>query len=288
VQIGGKEGINPFILSDPLVDYDTRGVAFSSLLWQLSDWDGDVVSIQKSDVMSGIPNNRNLNPNVKPSSSKIRTFQGADKPERFIRKELVSYARQLYDRKYVVGWEGAMSARVDEDKIVGTPQGSSFGNLNEDHLCELDLEGNMLTDFKPPLEHSMYVELYKKNPDCGCILHAQPTWLGLLSCRDDIDKRTPLGPLTVAESGQAFDIAYVPFYSQGPSSVAHHLKSWESSHNVYIVANNGVIVLAQRVEDAYYMLEELEHRAQMTLLAERNRTRYLNSQELFNLRRGIG
>jgi ribulose-5-phosphate 4-epimerase/fuculose-1-phosphate aldolase len=238
--------------------------------------------------MSGLNKNGNKLAGVKPTVTNSHAFEGAYSPEEFIRKEIACYSKQLYDRKYVVGREGSLSARVEENKVIGTPAGISFGNVDESRLCEVDLEGNRLNASEPPREFRMYLELYKKNPECGCILHIQPTFLTLLSCRDDIDKRDPLGSMTVKQSTMMYDVAFIPFYNQGVSSVAHHLKSWENTHDAYLVANNGIMVLGHRVEDAYYMLEELEQMAKLTLLAERNRTRFLSAQEIFSLRKGIG
>src|SRR4051812_1277417 len=56
------------------------------------------------------------------------------------RGELVAIARSLYLRGYTFGTAGNLSVRLGE-RVIISPTNSSFGDLSEDGLAEVGLDG---------------------------------------------------------------------------------------------------------------------------------------------------
>lgn len=76
--------------------------------------------------------------------------------------EMVNLARSLFERGYTVGGAGNLSVRLDENRILVTPTGSSLGRLQADRLSVLDMEGNVLEGDKPSKESIFHLAMYQK------------------------------------------------------------------------------------------------------------------------------
>ena len=60
-------------------------------------------------------------------------------------KELmVQLGLSFYERGYTVGGAGNLSVRLDDNRVLVTPTGSSLGRLSVERLSVLDMEGNLL------------------------------------------------------------------------------------------------------------------------------------------------
>ncbi len=77
--------------------------------------------------------------------------------------EMVNLARSLFERGYTVGGAGNLSVRLDENRILVTPTGSSLGRLEADRLSVLDMQGNVLSGDKPSKESVFHLAMYQKN-----------------------------------------------------------------------------------------------------------------------------
>ncbi|MEN2829512.1 3-oxo-tetronate 4-phosphate decarboxylase [Mannheimia haemolytica] len=76
--------------------------------------------------------------------------------------EMVNLARSLFERGYTVGGAGNLSVRLDENRILVTPTGSSLGRLEADRLSVLDMQGNVLSGDKPSKESVFHLAMYQK------------------------------------------------------------------------------------------------------------------------------
>ena len=76
-------------------------------------------------------------------------------------KELmVQLGRSFYERGYTVGGAGNLSVRLDENRVLVTPTGSSLGRLKAECLSVLDMDGNVFVGDKPSKECVFHLAMY--------------------------------------------------------------------------------------------------------------------------------
>lgn len=68
--------------------------------------------------------------------------------------------------------DGNLSARCSDGGVLITPSGVYKGDLEEDMLLEVDLEGRVLSGTgRPSSESPMHLALYRTRPEVGGVVH---------------------------------------------------------------------------------------------------------------------
>lgn len=94
---------------------------------------------------------------------------------------LAEAGRQLYLMGMVPATSGNFSVRLDENRIAITVSGRHKGRLTADDIMLIDLDGNSLDDRQPSAEKHLHVQIYRRFPEAGAILHPHSIHATLLS-----------------------------------------------------------------------------------------------------------
>ncbi len=180
------------------------------------------------------------------------------------RKQIVEIGKLLYDRNYVVAFDGNVSVRLDEGRVLATPTMTSKGRMTEDCLAITDMDGKALNDKKASSELAMHLLIYKMRPDINAVCHAHP----------------PHGT-AFAVAGLAIDkpilseviltLGCVPLTDYGTPStdeLTEAMKPFVGLHNALLMANHGAVAYGRHLWEAYDRLETLEHTAKIAILAK--------------------
>jgi L-fuculose-phosphate aldolase len=183
------------------------------------------------------------------------------------RNEIAYFMRRLYQQGLTTTSGGNLSVRLPGNKILITPSGSDKGRMKGSEIGLMDYEGKPLSKFKPSIESSMHLMVYKARPDVNAIVHAHPVVTSTFAATDlEINCRL------LAES---YAILGKPLYAP------YHL----------IMKNHGALTVGKSLLEAFDRLEVLETCAKMTLLSEgffKGRTTLLGKKELCDIDRLIG
>jgi methylthioribulose-1-phosphate dehydratase len=96
--------------------------------------------------------------------------------------EIIRAGRFFFERGWVPATAGNFSARLDTDHMAITVSGRHKGELDEDGIMAIDLEGNVLTkDKRPSAETFLHIILYRRDPTLGSVLHTHSVNATLLS-----------------------------------------------------------------------------------------------------------
>lgn len=201
-----------------------------------------------------------------------------------LKKIMVQLGRSFYERGYTVGGAGNLSARLDEHRILVTPTGSSLGRLEEAKLSVLDMEGNLLEGDKPSKESVFHLAMYRKNPECKAIVHLHSTYLTALSCLENLDPQNAMKAFTPYYVMRVGSLPVIPYYRPGSPRIAEELEARALSGKAFLLANHGVVVTGQDLLDAADNTEELEETAKLFFLLQGQPIRYLNDDEVNELR----
>ncbi|OOF42300.1 aldolase [Rodentibacter rarus] len=197
---------------------------------------------------------------------------------------MVQLGRSFYERGYTVGGAGNLSVRLDENRILVTPTGSSLGRLKAERLSVLDMDGNVLEGDKPSKESVFHLAMYRKNSECRAIVHLHSTYLTALSCLENLDPQNAMKAFTPYYVMRVGGLPVIPYYRPGSPRIAEELEARALSGKAFLLANHGVVVTGEDLLDAADNAEELEETAKLFFLLQGKPIRYLTDDEVNELK----
>ena len=92
-----------------------------------------------------------------------------------LRTAICRIGKLSYDRNYIVGADGNISARAADGTILITPTGAMKGFLEPHQVAHVDMTGRAIDDGpKPSSEVGIHLVSYQERPDVKAICHAHP------------------------------------------------------------------------------------------------------------------
>ncbi len=180
------------------------------------------------------------------------------------RKLICEVGKLLYDRSYVVAFDGNVSIRLGENRVLATPTMTSKGRMTEDCLALTDLDGTPLNDKRASSELAMHLLIYKMRPDIHAVCHAHPAHGTAFAVAGlAIDK-----PIL---SEVVLTLGCVPLTAYGTPStdeLTEAMKPFVPHHNALLMANHGAVAYGEHLWQAFDRLETLEHTAKIAILAK--------------------
>ena len=95
--------------------------------------------------------------------------------------ELVEAGRTLYSLGMVPATSGNFSARLNGEKMAITVSGRHKGKLTQADIMVVDADGHSLDGRRPSAETLLHVQIYKRYPSAGAVLHPHSVNATLLS-----------------------------------------------------------------------------------------------------------
>jgi len=181
------------------------------------------------------------------------------------RRDIIDYARQVYDKGIVAATDGNISYRIMSDRVMITPSGTSFATLTTDTLAYVDLDGtNLGFQYKPSSELPMHLEIYRQRPDVNAIIHAHPPYATALTLTG-ISLEDPILPEVVMMFGKIPTAPYAtPSTKESAESIRHLIKD----HQAILLDHHGAVTYGGSLEEAFHKMEKLEHAAKTILAAK--------------------
>ncbi len=179
-----------------------------------------------------------------------------------IREQIVEIGKRLYNKNLISGYEGNISAR-EGDKVYITPSGLCKGFLTTEDIIVIDLDGNLLEgNKKPSSETKMHLKIYNSREDIKGIVHAHPPVATGFACAG-LGLEQSLTAETVLMFGT---IPLAPYGTPSTDKLPESLNNF-LEYNAILLANHGAVSFAENLEKAYFLMEQVEHYAKITLVA---------------------
>jgi L-fuculose-phosphate aldolase len=176
------------------------------------------------------------------------------------RKDLVKTAREMNRSGLNQGTSGNLSLR-DGDGLLITPSGLDYEAMGPEHLVRLDREGRVLEGRKPSSEWRIHRDIYASRPDAAAILHAHPVHCMALAC---LNRPIPAFHYMVAVAG-GHDIRCAPYATFGTQALSDHVLTGLEGRRACLMANHGLVCLAEDAAGALALAIEIELLAQAYL-----------------------
>lgn len=204
--------------------------------------------------------------------------------EKELKTQLVQLSRSLFERGFSVGGAGNISVKLDDNRFLVTPTGSSLGRLKEEELSVIDAEGNVLSGKKPSKEYFFHLALYREKTECNAIVHLHSTYLTALSCKADLDYDNAIKAFTPYYVMRVGRLPVIPYYRPGAAEIGRDLAAKAKESKAFLLANHGVVVCGSDLRDAVDNSEELEETAKLMFILQGQNIRYLTDDEVSDLK----
>ena len=187
------------------------------------------------------------------------------KTEDELRREIVEIGRWIHRLGFVSGYDGNISVRLDNRRILSTPTTISKGMMEPDDLVVVDYQGQKITGRRNvSSEIAMHLLIYKRRPDVHGVVHAHPpTATGYAAAG------LPLNKALVSEI--VLTLGCIPlarYGTPGTPELTEALAPLVGSYDAILMANHGVVTSGPDVERAYFRMETVEHFAKVSLVTE--------------------
>lgn len=187
--------------------------------------------------------------------------------EQRLREALVEIGARLYARGLISANDGNFSVRLDARRILITPRGRSKGWMRPEDMVVIDLDGRVLRMGRgragPSSEWPMHIEAYRQRPDIAAVLHAHPPYTVALTVAG-VPFPSEVLPEVVMTVGNV-PTARLAVPSSEDDALA--IREWIRDHDVVLLPHHGVVTVGRSLEEAWMILERIEHAAKVYVLS---------------------
>ena len=181
--------------------------------------------------------------------------------ESFAREILADVCAKLYDRRLTVSAGGNMSIRINDEEILITPSGRNKGLLLPEDMVRMSMDGKVIDEGKPSIEHRFHLALYNRNQETNAIVHCHPLYCTTLAVKGE-KIRSDLTPEGVLLLG---DVPMIDYYTPGSEELVKAVEACADSRAM-LMRRHGALTQGRTMEEAYNRMEELEFQAQLQLM----------------------
>lgn len=186
-----------------------------------------------------------------------------------IKEEIVRTGKKLWDRQYVDGNGGNISARISPRWVVCTPTLCSKSDLTPDDMSLVDLESSQICGDRPcTSEILLHLEIYKAVPEAKAVIHCHPPY----ATAHAIAGVVPQGNLLPEQEVFVGPVALTPYQTPGTQEFARTVVPVVRRHNTILLENHGVVSWADSVTHAEWLIEVIETYCKTVMIASQLRS----------------
>jgi L-fuculose-phosphate aldolase len=180
-----------------------------------------------------------------------------------LRQGLCRIGALCYQKGYIVGADGNLSARLRDGTILVTPAGAMKGFLEPHHLAHVDLAGRVVDGGpRPSTEIAIHLVSYQERPDVEAVIHTHPPHAVALSIAG-VDLQLPVIPEVIVTIGGTPTTAYA---TPGTNELPESIRAVVRCSDTLIMKNHGAVTLGANLMDAFKKLDMVEHTARILWL----------------------
>jgi L-fuculose-phosphate aldolase len=175
------------------------------------------------------------------------------------RGQLVAVGVRLAAAGLVRQSEGNLSIRLGQSRCLLTPTGSDLGRLDPSELVEVILDSDDVPA-RATSEVHLHLELYRRRPDVGAVVHAHPPRL----LRLDAEGKLPLWRRLEDRGRKLGAVVAVPYHSEGTLELARGTADALRIAEACVLREHGAVTVGPTLMAAFVRMLDLERAASLT------------------------
>jgi L-fuculose-phosphate aldolase len=181
-----------------------------------------------------------------------------------LKDEIIAVGKKLWQRQYVDGNGGNISARISEKFVICTPTMLSKGDLRPEDLALVDLENNKIVGDRPQTsEVALHLEIYKAVPQAQAVVHCHPPYATAHAIAGVI----PQGNLIPEQEVFIGPVALAPYETPGTQEFARSVLPMAKDHNTILLRNHGIVCWSDTVTHAEWNAEIIDTYCKTSMIA---------------------
>lgn len=177
------------------------------------------------------------------------------------RKKIVHYGKKLITNGLTTGTGGNLSIYDRETGYMAIkPSGIDYFEMEPEDVVIMDLNGHIIDGtLKPSSEYEMHAIVYRNRDDVSAMIHTHALYATTISClRWDL----PAVDYLVAHAGGK-DIKCAEYATYGTKELAENALKAMEGRKAVLLANHGINVVGETLDNAFEILEQLEFCARL-------------------------
>jgi L-fuculose-phosphate aldolase len=172
-----------------------------------------------------------------------------------LKEEIVRTGKKIWDREYVDGNGGNISARISPNWVICTPTMLSKADLAVEDIALVDLESSQVCgDRARTSEILLHLEIYKAVPQARAVIHCHPPY----ATAHAIAGVVPQGNLLPEQEVFVGPVPLTHYETPGTIEFARTVVPVVRKHNTILLQNHGVVAWADTITHAEWLIEVLE------------------------------
>ncbi len=180
-----------------------------------------------------------------------------------LKSEIIRAGRKLWERQYVDGNGGNISARLNGQSILCTASLCSKGDLTRKDFAVVGMDGRQKSGTKRmSSEVLLHLAIYREAPKAKAVIHCHPPHALAFA----LTGRVPPGNLVPEHEVFIGDVALVPYETPGTAEFAEAVAPYVQGRNLLLLQNHGIVCWADTVTHAEWMVEVFDTYCKTLLL----------------------
>ncbi len=182
-----------------------------------------------------------------------------------LKKEIVETCHRVYNQGLLAAYDGNLSVRIDDEKILITRSAVNKGSVTEKDILIIDNNGNLIEGKgKVTTEVKLHLKIYNCRKDINSVIHCHPLYsTAIASTREKFPNN--IFPEVILTMGE---IPICKYATPSTNGLAESLDPYIDYANVFLLSNHGAVTTGKTLETAYYRMEKLEHISKTICIAE--------------------
>lgn len=181
-----------------------------------------------------------------------------------IRNEIANLGKEIAASGFNLGTWGNISARIDENHFAITPSGIAYETMTAEDIIVIDLAGNIFEgDKKPSIELPLHFAIYKAKRNINAIVHTHSVYCTAFAIARKLIPATCEDMIQIV-GGQ---VEVAEYFLPGSEELARSVVTALGNKSACIMANHGLITVADNLNEAYKIAQIVEKSAQAVIYA---------------------
>jgi len=201
--------------------------------------------------------------------------------EQSLREEITQICHLIYEKGYVASTDGNVSVRLPDGNVMWTPTRCNKGFVKPADLVVIDLQGNRVRgERKQSSEMAMHLLIYEMRPEIQAVVHAHPACATAYAAAG-----IPLNKALISEVVLAVGcIPLAEYGTPGTPELTNELRPFVAGYDALLMSNHGVVTYGKTIEDAFNLMDTVEHFAKISIYTKiLGRERLLSSEDVEKL-----